>query len=123
MWIISPRSDDQWRAIQIKTRMIGLWISLVNGNNSKFSRKLYNIMLTDSGSGRNYKWINYIKNILISVGKPDLINQPFINNPQATKAKIVKSLNDLYVQDWIAKLGLSSKGRNYSIFKVVICGK
>ena len=84
--------------IQIKTRMIGFWISLVNGNNSKFSRKLYNIMLTDSGSGRNYKWINYIKNILISVGKPDLINQPFINNPQATKAKIVKSLNDLYVQ-------------------------
>ena len=47
--------------IQIKTRMIGFWISLVNGNNSKFSRKLYNIMLTDSGSGRNYKWINYIK--------------------------------------------------------------
>ena len=54
---------------------------------------------------------------LISVGKPDLINQPFINNPQATKAKRVKSLNDLYVQDWIAKLGLSSKGRNYSLFK------
>ena len=61
------------------------------GNNSKFSRKLYNIMLTDSGSGRNYKWLNYIKNILISVGKPDLINQPFINNPQASKnSKIIK---------------------------------
>ena len=53
----------------------------------------------------------------MSVGKPDLINQPFINNPQATKAKIVKSLNDLYVQDWIAKLGLSSKRRNYNIFR------
>ena len=56
----------------------------------------------------------------MSVGKPDLINQPFINNPQATKAKIVKSLNDLYVQDWIAKLGLSSKRRNYNIFKEYI---
>ena len=65
-------------------------------------------MLTESGSGRNYKWINYIKNILISVDKPDLINQPFINNPQATRTKIVKSLNDFYGQDWIAKLGLSS---------------
>ena len=47
--------------IQIKTRMIGFWISLVNGNNSKFSRKLCNIMLTESGSRRNYKRINYIK--------------------------------------------------------------
>ena len=55
------------------------------------------------------------------MGKPDLTKQPFINNPQATKAKIVKSLNDLYVQDWTAKLGVSSKGRNYSIFKESIC--
>ena len=57
------------------------------------------------------------KNILISIGKPDLINQPHINNPHATKLKIVTSLKDLVIQDWYAKLNQSSKGRTYSLFK------
>ena len=36
---------------------------------------------------------------------------------KATKYKIVNRLNDLYIQEWVAKLQTSSKGRNYSIFK------
>ena len=103
--------------IQIKSRMIGFWLSLVNGWQFKISKELYDIMLRVSYRGENYKWINHIRNILISVGKPDLINQPTIINPKATKLSIVNRLNDLYIQNWHTKLNQSSKGRNFSFFK------
>ena len=48
---------------------------------------------------------------------PDLINQPNIINPQATKNKISETLKDLYLQEWYAKLDSSSKGRDYGIYK------
>ncbi|MEW8546068.1 MAG: reverse transcriptase family protein [Candidatus Thiodiazotropha sp.] len=104
--------------IIIKSRMIGFWISLVNGNGSKYAKKLYNIMYNDYlNNGTNYKWIAYIKQILISVGKPDLFNQSLISYPKATKSKIVTTLKDLFVQDWNSKMNTSSKSRNYNIFK------
>ena len=59
----------------------------------------------------------YKKNILISVEMPDLFNQPVINNPNATETKIKSILNDLYLQEWHAKLQQSSNGRTYGIFK------
>ena len=50
--------------IQIKSRMIGYWISLVNNENlNKFSRKIYGIMLAEFNRGQNFKWLNYIKEI------------------------------------------------------------
>ena len=104
--------------ILIKTRMIGYWISLVNNENqNKFSRKIYDIMLAEYNTGQNFKWIDFIKQILISVGEPGLFNQNFIENPKATKERISNRLNDIYTQEWTAKLQLSSKGRNYSVFK------
>ena len=104
--------------LQIKSRMIKYWISLVNNDNgNKLSKIMYNIMLDETNNGNTFKWLDYIKDILISVGKPDLINQPHINNPHATKLKIVTSLKDLVIQDWYAKLNQSSKGRTYSLFK------
>ena len=77
-------------------------------------------MRSEYDRGQNYKWLDYIENILISVGQPDLFNQNFTANPKATKAKTTSKLNDLYIQDWYLKLQLSSKGRNYSIFKETI---
>ena len=64
---------------------------------------------------------NRIKNILISVGKIDLINADPINNPHASKASISRTVNDLYTQERQAKLNSSSKGRNYSFYKYDIC--
>ena len=104
--------------INIKSRMISFWISLVNDENrNKISKRIYEIMRAEYDRGQNYKWLDYIKNILISVGQLDLFNQVLIENPRATKTKITNKLHDLYIQEWQAKLELSSKGRNYSIFK------
>ena len=107
--------------INIKSRMISLWISLVNNDNrNKISKKIYDIMRSEYNRGQNYKWLDYIKNIRISVGQLDLFNQNFIANPRATKANITSKLNDLFIQDWYSKLQLSSMGRYYSIFKETI---
>lgn len=103
--------------LHIKMRMVNYWISLVNGNSNKIARKVYDIMLAEHDRGKPYKWIGYVKGILASVGMPDLINQQSITNPKALKTKISKTLNDLYVQEWFSKLDLSSKGRDYSIYK------
>ena len=102
--------------LHIKKRILNYWISLINGVTSKFARKMYDIMLAEHEMGKTYKWISCLKSIFISVGLPDLINQPFIVNPQATKSKISETLKDLYFQEWRTKLSLSSKGRDYRIF-------
>ena len=49
-----------------------------NENLNKFSRKIYDIMLAEFNRGQNFKWLNYINEILISVEEPGLFNQNFI---------------------------------------------
>ena len=78
---------------------------------------MYNIMLNESKQGINFKWINHIKEILISIGRPEMLDLKIINNPKAVKGNITKTLHDLSIQEWNAKLSESSKGRNYNVFK------
>ena len=101
----------------IKSRMIGFWISIVNCDNTKITKILYNMLSNESNMGQNYKWINRIKDILISVGRPDLFYNACIPNPKLTKNKIVRTLKDLCVQGWNMKMLDSNKGRNYNLFK------
>ena len=77
---------------------------------------MYKIMLNESNQGSNFKWINTIKETLISVGKPELFNKN-IHNLKAVKGNITKTLHDLFIQEWNSKTFQSSKGRNYNIFK------
>ena len=37
-------------------------------------------MLAEYNRGQNFEWLNYIKQILIPVGEPDLLNRNFIQN-------------------------------------------
>ena len=74
-------------------------------------------MLNESNQGSNFEWITTIEETLISVGKPELFNKNIIYNPKAVKGNITKTLHDLFIQEWNAIIYLSSKGRNYHIFK------
>ena len=47
-------------------------------------------MYGESLQGVIYKWLNHIKQILISVGRAELFTQDRINNPKAIKAKITQ---------------------------------
>ena len=59
--------------INIKSRMIGFWLSIVNGKESKLSKLLYSIMLKEHEKGSyNFKRIRCVNDILVAAGRPDL---------------------------------------------------
>ena len=104
-------------SIHIKSRMIGLWLKIVNTDDSKLSKLIYNIMQSELHLNPQYKWLNFVKNILISGGRVDQFNQTSINNPEIVKIRIIQTLDDLNMQEWHSKIIETSKGRNYKVFK------
>ena len=119
LYIIYAELDITPIEIHVKSRMIGFWLSIINSANSKFFKIIYDIMLNDASQGQNYKWLNHIRQILISTGRYELLSKTFIGNPKAVRAKITQTLTDLYVQEWHTKVVVSSKGRNYNILRTI----
>ena len=95
--------------INIKNRMVGFWLSIVNGKETKLSNILYKILL--------HEWIRYIRDILISVGRIDLFHKSYIANPRSVKASLSRALTDVHIQDWGQKMNSSSKGKSYNYLK------
>ena len=60
------------------------------------------------------KWVSYIKEILISVGKINLFYQNYVSTPNVLKSSIQQTLKDLNIQSWNSKLLESNKDRNYN---------
>ncbi|MCW4343918.1 MAG: reverse transcriptase family protein [Candidatus Thiodiazotropha endolucinida] len=118
IYMLHAELGRQPLSITIKSRMVGYWLSLINGSNAKIAKILYKIHFSEANNGQNLKWINFIKDILISVGRIDLFFKTVIDNPKSIKAKITQTLKDLHIQNWNSRLLDSSKGRNYSLFKV-----
>ena len=65
----------------------------------------------------NFKWIRCITDILVAVGRPDLLKAEPVNNPNSVKMDISRTLSDLYIQEWNEKANVSSKGKQYLLFK------
>ena len=47
--------------IHIKSRMIGLWLKILNSEDSKLSKIMYNIMQSELHLNPQYKWLNFVK--------------------------------------------------------------
>ena len=101
--------------ISIKTRMIGYWIRLITGKESKIAHKIYKILLNTQNF--KSKWITEIKSILTEIGRQDIwLNQnTYLHNN--TKSLVNKILIDQYQQQWHSNLEISSKGKIYGMFK------
>ena len=73
----------------MKSRMIGFWLSIVNGKESQLTKLLYSIMHKEHEKGSyNFKWICCINDILVAVGQPDLFKTEPVNNPNSVKMVI-----------------------------------
>ena len=81
--------------VTVKSRIIGYWLSLVNGKETKLSTLLYKKLLHEYNAGCEHKWVSYIKDILVSVGQIDLLNKKVIDNPRSVKLSISRVLFDL----------------------------
>ena len=99
--------------IDIKSRMINYWVSILNGKKSKFAYQIYLYMFN---SNSQFKWPNCIKPVL-DKGPNYMWLQQFRYLPRNI-AKVVKNrLSDQYLQNWSSELQVSSKGTHYALFK------
>ena len=96
--------------ICIKSRMIGFWVSIIDSPGNKISKILYNFLSNEKNVGHMNKWMNYIKVILISVGKINLFYQNYVSNPNVLKSSILHTFKDLNIPSWNSKL--LDKGRH-----------
>ena len=104
--------------INVKSRMFGFWLSIVNGKESKLSKLMYSIMLKEHEKGSyNFKWICCINDILVAVGGPDLFKTGPVNNKNSVKMDFSRTLSDLYIQELNEKANVSSKGKQYILSK------
>ena len=100
--------------IVIKTRIIGFWNRLLFDKQTKISFFLYNTLRTMTSTP---KWIANVKNILDSVGRSDLwLNQDNIET-LSVRHTVKQTLVDQFLQKWHCNTDISSKERNYKIFK------
>ena len=70
-------------------------------NESKLLELLYKFLLGEydgeyDGGIYQHKWIHCIKEILIYVGRIDLLHKEVIEHPKLIKMQISKTLSDLY---------------------------
>ena len=106
--------------INIKIRLINFWFSIVTGKQNKLSYILYKCLSNDTDNGKyEHKWIKYIREILHSVGRSDILAvRDFSNvNVSAMKNSVIRTLKDQYKQKWNSQLEKSSKGQNYKLLK------
>ena len=98
--------------------MMDFWLSIVSGKGSKLSKLLYTIMFHEQEKGvYDFIWIRCINDILVFVGRPDLFRNDSVNNPKSVKRGISRTLSDIYFQEWNEKVNISSKGKQYFLFK------
>lgn len=92
--------------LHIKSPMVGFRISLTKWNDSKFAKKVYNIIYDDyTNIGITTQWIICIKQILISVGKLDLfLIKPLLTHKARPNRALLKHSMIFFVQDWNAKI-------------------
>ena len=83
--------------IRIKTGMISFWLKIVNSKQTKLSKWLYLLLLGEYGGGiYQHKRIHCIKQILISVGRPGLLNNEVIENQNQSKSNLSNSIRPLW---------------------------
>ena len=90
--------------INMKLRMTGFWLSVVNGKESKLSNLLYTKMLKDQVKGvYDLKWIYYINDmtVFVSVGHPIMLTTISKSTTKTIIMVISIAFLDLYVQDFI----------------------
>ena len=101
----------------IKTRVISFWNRLITSKHEKFSLKMYKYMVSQTHT--TFKWPNKIKEILLSVGRPDLWENQFQIQQTNVHKTVKRILIDQYKQEWHEQLQLSNKGKIYNSFKAI----
>ena len=60
-------------------------------------------------------WVRCINDILVSIGRSDLLRANSVSNLKTVNVGISRILSDLYAPKWNARVNVSSKGKQYFI--------
>lgn len=105
--------------IDIRCRIISFWSKLVAPISNTLSSKLYAISLVHYQNHRNsnFKWLDNVKNILISCGFSGIWdNQTFPNRNWLIKSTRQK-LTDLFLNEWKSQVDSNTSCYIYRLFK------
>ena len=99
-------------SVIVETRMLNFWTRLVSGKQSKLSHRIYTFMINEH-QNYNFKWLNKIKSILQSVGRPDIWENQFNTDLKYIHKQVKQTLIDQFKQKWHSELSRSNKGKIY----------
>lgn len=108
-------------AVDIQSRMISFWSKLIENDQydiHKLSSLIYKVIYASHNScGIKSQWIENIKSLICSLGFAGIwYSQSFTNRNWFVKA-IKQKLKDVFIQNWLAIIGISSASNIYRIFK------
>lgn len=106
--------------ITIKCRMIGYWVRILTGKQSKLSYIMYNCLLQLDQSGvYSSPWIAYIKGICNDCGMSGVWLSQNITNPIWFKKAIEMRLKDQWITVWNGNMSNKSVCSSYKMYKEV----
>lgn len=106
--------------IDVKLRMIQFWFTLISASENKLSSHMYKLMYSLHETGHTkFKWLDYVKNILDSVGLSYvwIYHKTCLPDITYLKVAIKHKLQDQFIQSWFNQMDISSRGQQYSMFK------
>ena len=105
--------------IDVQTRMILFWAKLVNSTiENKLSSIVYRVIYEMHAARRFVSpWLNYVKNLLCSLGFPVIWYSQSFTNTKWLVAAVTQKLKDIFIQTWRSKINLESQSNIYRILK------
>ncbi len=106
--------------VQIKCQMIGYWVRILSGKNTKLSYIMYKCLLQLHTSGvYSSPWITFIRSICNDCGMSGIWTSQSIVNPKWFKQAVKLRLKDQWITKWSNNLQNKSICSSYNLFKEI----
>jgi len=98
--------------------IIKYWIKLLQCNENKFAKKVYNLLKNDFENNQNKaNWCSQVKALLCSLGFQDVWIMQGVGNVKLFLLTVNQRLKDTFVQNWSGRLSDSSRALFYNNIK------
>jgi hypothetical protein len=106
-------------SIHVKAHILCYWNRILNAKPEKICHILYNVSYKLYSDDNNVKlpWINYVHNLLDSLGMSNYWMYNIPSSQQLFKNIVKTRLRDQYLQQWHSFVAESSKSLNYRMYK------
>jgi len=105
-------------------RIIKFWLKIIKGENRKFTKICYDMMLNDMVLFPNKNnWAIRVRNLLNNTGFSIVWQNQGVGNEIAFLTLLRQRLQDIFIQEWHSRLDLSSRASLYRHLSNIFCYK